>query len=310
MPWLPADQIANFRGGYVAIGNFDGVHRGHRVMIDRLVTQARRDQVPAVVITFDPHPLAFLRPEGAPPSLTTVAQRAELLRNIGADAVLVLPTSRELLRLTAEEFFQQILRDELSARGLVEGPNFSFGRDRGGNITTLRHMCQSQGMSLDVIEPVTIEGQWISSSVIRTLLQAGDVTDANELLGHPYAITGRVVTGAQRGRTLGFPTANLAEIATVLPGQGVYAGHTEIDGQQHAVALNIGMNPTFDEGAVKVEAHLLDFSGDLYHRSITILLIDKLRDVRRFSSIEALQAQLQQDLVAVRQRVAGAISRE
>jgi len=301
MSWLPAECCAAYRGGYVAIGNFDGVHRGHRVMVDRLVARAHAAQAPAIVTTFDPHPLALLRAAGAPPSLTTIAQRTELLRQAGVDAVLVLPTSRDLLRLTAEEFFQQLICTELAAKGLVEGPNFSFGRDRGGSITTLRQMCLAHGMTLDVIDPVTWNGQWVSSSVIRSLLLAGDVTDANELLGHPYAITGLVKTGAQRGRTLGFPTANLTEIATVLPGHGVYAGACEVGGRGHPVAVNIGPNPTFGEGATKVEAHLLDFAGELYGQGLTLQLLVKLRDVRPFPSVDALQLQLADDMRQVRQ---------
>lgn len=272
-------------------------------MIDQLVGLARSNSVPAVVVTFDPHPLALLRPEGAPPCLTTIPQRSELLQQSGVDHVLVLKTSRELLRLTAEDFFQQLVCQELAARGLVEGPNFSFGRDRGGSITTLRQMCQSQGMTLDVIAPVTFNGQWVSSSVVRSLLLAGDIADANELLGHAYTITGVVTTGAQRGRTLGFPTANLADIPTVLPGQGVYAGQLEIDARSYPVALNVGPNPTFGEGATKVEAHVLDFTGDLYGQTLSVKLLDKLRDICSFPSVEALREQLKQDLAAVRQQI-------
>lgn len=300
MPWLPPECCSAYRGGYVAIGNFDGVHRGHRVMIDRLVAQARAAQVPAVVATFDPHPLAILRPEGAPPCLTTISRRTELLRQVGVDAVMVLPTTRELLRLTAEEFFQQLICDELAARGLVEGPNFSFGRDRGGSITTLRQMCLSRGMTLDVIDPVTFQGQWVSSSVIRSLLLAGDLTDANELLGYPYEIAGKVSTGAQRGRTLGFPTANLSDIATVLPGHGVYAGMASAKSGSYLAAIHIGPNPTFGEGATKVEAHLLDFAGDLYDQSLTLALHRKVREVCTFPSLEALRTQLVQDVATVR----------
>jgi riboflavin kinase/FMN adenylyltransferase len=292
------------RGGSVAIGNFDGVHRGHRAMLDVLTADARRDGHAAVVVTFEPHPLAILRPEVAPVSLTTPVQRVELLRAAGADDVIVLPTTRELLRLTATEFFERIILQELHAKRLVEGPNFFFGRDRAGNITVLRQLCQAHGIALDVIAPVTIDGQWVSSSVIRSLLVDGDVDDAVALLGHPYRLTGRVVTGVQRGRQLGFPTANLEGFATVVPGLGVYAGRCAVDGQTYAAAIHLGPNPTFAEERTKVEVHLLDFAGDLYGRVLDVDFLARVRPVQKFASVDALRAQLERDVASVRKLAA------
>lgn len=285
--------------GAVTIGNFDGVHRGHQAMIEALAAAAQRDGCPAVAVTFHPHPLSLLRPAAAPPLLTTVEHRTELLRRLGVDHVVVLSATRELLRLSAAEFFEQIVLQQLQARRLVEGPNFFFGRDRGGNITVLRGLCSVHGVQLDVIEPVTVNGQWVSSSVIRSLLQDGDLNDAVALLGHPYRLSGRVTTGAQRGREIGFPTANLDEIATVVPGPGVYAGRCRVDGATHLAAVHIGPNPTFADDLLKVEVHLLQFAGDLYFRTLEVDLVARVRDVQRFESAEALRRQLQHDLSAV-----------
>ena len=293
------DDFAEFQGASVSIGNFDGVHRGHCAMLDVLVTGARRLQQAAIAVTFDPHPLVILRPDVAPTNLTTITHRTELLKAAGADAVLVLRSSPELLRLTAAEFFEQVVLEELKARRLVEGPNFFFGRDRAGNITVLTQLCAAHGVALEVIDPVMVEHQWVSSSVIRSLLVDGDMNAAAALLGHPYRLTGRVVVGAGRGRGLGFPTANLDDFATVVPGLGVYAGRCIIDGCSYAAAIHIGPNPTFGEARRKVEVHLLDYSGELYGRTLDMDFLARVRDVTRFESADALRSQLARDVASV-----------
>ena len=222
------ESPACYRNGYVSIGNFDGVHCGHQTMLATLVRRARAERVPAVVLTFDPHPIELLRPDAAPPRLTTIAHRAELLQKFGADCVIVLPTTQRFLTMTAEDFFHTIVRRELQARGLVEGPNFFFGRNRAGNITSLRGFCASHQLTLDVIPPVIVDEQLVSSSVIRSLIDAGDMTDSVRLLGHPYRVSGVVGRGAARGRELGFPTANLVDPKNLVPGDGVYAATTTI----------------------------------------------------------------------------------
>ena len=294
------ESPARYRGGIVSIGNFDGVHRGHQAMLGSLVKQARAAGVPAVVLTFDPHPIELLRPDAAPPRLTTMTYRAELLMKFGVDTVIVLPTTKRFLTLTAEDFFHTIVRTELQAKGLVEGPNFYFGRNREGNISVLRQLCSSHDLMLEVVAPEIVGDRLVSSSVIRGLIEQGEVADAGCLLGHHYRLEGQVVTGAQRGRTLGFPTANLAEIATLAPANGVYAATTTLDGQRWAAAVNIGPNPTFGESSRKIEVHLLDFSGDLYGRRIEVDFVKRIRDVRKFSSANELLAQLQDDVRAVR----------
>jgi len=297
---------AAYRDGYVSIGNFDGVHCGHQSMVATLVQRAHAANVPAVALTFDPHPTELLRPGTAPPRLTTITHRAELLQQYGVDCVIILPTTQRFLTMTAEDFFHTIVRTELQARGMVEGPNFFFGRNRGGSITVLRGFCTANRLTLDVIPPVIVDEQLVSSSVIRSLIEAGDIGESVRLLGHPYRLTGIVGRGAERGRTLGFPTANLNETDNLVPGNGVYAAIVTIDGQRYSAAVNVGPNPTFGENARKTEVHILDFQGDLYGRQLHVDFLSRVRDVVRFKSVDELLAQLKVDLDAVR----GVVSRQ
>lgn len=291
---------AAYQGGYVSIGNFDGVHRGHRTMIARLIELARRDGVPAVVMTFSPHPIEILRPQHAPPPLTTIERKAELLAECGVDCVIAYPTDHALLQLTPDEFFQSILLTKLRARGMVEGENFFYGHDRAGNVHTLQAACEAAGMTLDVITPVQLGSRIVSSSVIRRLVAEGDVAEAAELLRSPYQLRGLVTTGAARGRTIGFPTANLIDVATEFPKNGVYAGRVKWQGRWVAAAINIGSNPTFSEHQRKFEVHLLDFHEDLYGQILDVDFITRLRDTRPFASIDELVAQLHKDVAQVR----------
>lgn len=297
------ESIELLRGGYASIGNFDGVHRGHQAMLNVLISRARSDNVPAVAVTFDPHPIALLKPEAAPPALTTIEHRAALLKRYGVDVTIALPTDRSFLSLTAEEFFDSIVRAKLQAKGLVEGPNFFFGRNRSGNITVLRALCAAHGLSFDVAPPVTVDEQLVSSSVIRSLLETGDVAHAVRLLGHHYRLSGTVGHGAERGRTLGFPTANLIEVGTLVPANGVYAGWATVDNVRHRAAIHIGPNPTFAEAGKKIEIHLLDFQGDLYDRTLSVDFVDRVRDVQKFASVEELLAQLNRDMQTVRAKL-------
>lgn len=296
------DDPPAFCGGFVAIGNFDGVHRGHQSMIARLVANARAAGVPAVVFTFEPHPITILRAGHVPPSLTTLERKLQLLEQAGADCVIAYPTDRALLNLTPREFFDRIILGELAARGLVEGPNFFFGHDRAGNIDTLNEFCSAAGLVLEVVSPVRIGDHLVSSSEIRGLITAGRVAEAGNLLGSPYLIRGMVAHGAERGRTIGFPTANLEGIATVLPIDGVYAGRARqgAGGKWFAAGINVGPNPTFGEQQRKVEVHLVDFAEDLYGQNLEVEFLARLRDTTKFSGIDELKAQLQKDIAAAR----------
>jgi riboflavin kinase/FMN adenylyltransferase len=300
----------NLRHGAVAIGNFDGVHLGHAKIVSRLLALAREVNGPAVVFTFDPHPVRLLRPHHAPPPLTWTDRKAELLAELGIDAVIAYPTDEAFLNLSAHEFFDEVVRRRLDAKAMVEGINFFFGRDRLGNVDLLRRFCEPAGMKIEIVKPVQVAGQIVSSSRIRSLVAQGQVEEARQLLTRPYRMRGMVVHGAGRGRKLGFPTANLEQIGTLLPGEGIYAGRTTVDGRVHPAAINLGPNPTFGEGALKVEVHLLDYEGWLYDRVIEVDFLARLRDCARFDSVEDLLNQMSRDLHRTRQIAADYQNRE
>jgi riboflavin kinase/FMN adenylyltransferase len=292
---------ARLRSGAVAIGNFDGVHLGHARIVDRLIEKARALNGAAVVFTFDPHPVRILRPAEAPPPLTWTDRKAELLAELGVDTVIAYPTDEKLLALEPAEFFQRIVRQALDARALVEGPNFYFGRGRSGTIEVLRNLAGGAGISLDVVEPLVVEGDFVSSSRIRRLIAAGDVAGARGLLTRPYRIRGMVVHGAGRGAKLGFGTANLDAIDTLLPGEGVYAGSSVVGGRRWAAAINVGKSPTFGEAVMKVEAHLVGWDGGpLYGQVLEVDFISRLRNIQRFAGAQALVEQLRLDVDAAR----------
>lgn len=302
------DQFpAELRGGAVAIGNFDGVHAGHRRIIGQLLTRARELSGPALVFTFDPHPVRLLRPESCPPPLTWTRRKAELLAAIGVDRVVAYPTDEALLRLSAREFFDQIVVDALGARALVEGPNFYFGRDREGTVAVLDEFTAAAGMTLDVVEPVSLAGELVSSSRVRRLIAAGDVALAAQLLETPYRIRGMVTHGAGRGAKIGFPTANLEAIDTLLPAEGVYAGVAFFDGQRAAAAIHIGANPTFGDAARKVEVHVIDRTEALYNQPLEVEFLSRLRGVTTFASQDELIQQLHADIAAARDQATKSI---
>lgn len=292
------------RGGAVSIGNFDGVHRGHAALIDELRRQADALGGPAVALTFDPHPIELLRPDQAPPRLTTTEDRSQLLQELGADRVLVLRATHELLALRAGEFFAEMVQKRLHARALVEGTNFGFGRGREGDVTTLAELCESAGIRLNVVSPVLLDGIEVSSSRIRAALTTGNVREAATLLGRPYRLHGLVGSGQRRGQKLGFPTANLEKIPTLAPGDGVYAARVPLEGTIWPGAANIGPNPTFGENARKVEIHLIGFQGDLYGKPLAVDFLERLRDTLPFKDIAELVEQLRRDIEQAR-RIAG-----
>jgi riboflavin kinase/FMN adenylyltransferase len=291
------------QGGALTIGNFDGVHRGHQALLAELQRQAHDLHGPAIALTFDPPPSHVLRPGAAPAALATVAERVELMVRGGAEHVLILATTPELLQLTAQEFFDRVIHRSLGPRTLVPGFNFAFGRGREGTVEKLHAMCRAAGLGFVLVPPLAWRGQAISSSRIRQTLLAGDVALAAELLGRPYRLRGQVVTGQRRGQTLGFPTANLEQVPTVVPGNGVYAVRVSHAGKAWSGAANIGSNPTFHEQQRKLEVHLLDFTGDLYGAELTVDFVERLRDTRKFAGAAELMEQLRQDITSVRQRV-------
>jgi riboflavin kinase/FMN adenylyltransferase len=288
------------QGGAITVGNFDGVHLGHSKLIDVLREQAHLVAGPVVVLSFDPHPLKLLAPERFQPVLTEPEERAALLKQKGADEVVLLRTTHELLQLSPDDFVCRILHDGFRSKSVVEGFNFRFGHNRAGDIAQLQAQCNVLGLSFAAVPAFQLDGSPVSSSRVRRELLAGNVREASRLLGRNYSIRGLVGRGEQRGRKLGFPTANLHGVQVLLPGDGVYAVQVECDGQSWTGAANIGPNPTFGEHARKVEVHLLDFIGDLYGRKLRLGFLERIRDTKPFSSAEDLVRQLRQDVETAR----------
>ena len=296
-----ADFPDHLRGGALTIGNFDGVHRGHKVIIDQVKQFSAQLNSALIVFTFDPHPVRILRPEQTPPPLTWTNRKADLLSELGVDAVVAYPTDKELLQLSAADFFKQIVVDKIGAAAMVEGPNFYFGKGREGDTARLKMLCEEHDIRLKVMEPKIDGSELISSSRIRNLIADGDVDQACNMLTQPYRIRGMVTHGAARGAKIGFPTANLDAIDTLIPGKGVYAGRSWVDGRAHWSAIHIGPNPTFGDQLLKVESHLLDYDGTLYGQPIEVDFISRLRGIRTFESTEQLQSQLKNDVESTRE---------
>lgn len=289
------------RGGAVTIGNFDGVHLGHQALIAQTLQAATG--VPTVAVTFDPHPTQLLRPASFQPLLTTPAYRAELLQHYGIAQVLILRTTPALLQLSAREFFEQILREQLDARVIVEGFNFGFGKNREGTTATLQTLGQQAGIDVILTPPVEVGGAPVSTSRVRREIVAGAVDNARHLLGRCYRLYGVVGSGARRGATLGFPTANITEPDNLVPGDGVYAVEVRHGGRAWPGAANIGPNPTFSEQGRKIEVHLIGFAGDLYGQRLGVDFVRRLREPRAFQSVQDLTAQIRADVTAARQAV-------
>lgn len=302
---LDSDQ----RPTYAAMGNFDGVHRGHRALLDRLRADARRDGVKSLVITFDPHPLQVLRPHQAPLLLTSVAERAYLLSGLGIDILQVIPFNREFAATSAKDYVRQVLVERLGVRRLYGGAYFRFGRDREGSAHLVRRLAPETGCDVVTVEPLPWQQGAISSTSIRRLVAAGQVAEAARLLTQPYIITGRVVRGPGRGRRLGIPTANMeVPPGRVEPAQGVYAVQACVEGSLIPGVANLGTRPTFTPtpAAPVLEVHLLDWEGDLYDKEIRVAFIQRLRDEQRFPDAQALLRQVAQDVAAAREALAAA----
>ncbi len=286
------------RGGGLAIGNFDAIHRGHAALVSQLVHASRQIHGPSIVFTFDPPPARILQPEfPSPPALTWIDRRVEVLGQLGVDVVIAYPTDRRLLDMNAADFFRQVVVDRIGARVMVEGPNFMFGKDRAGNIAVLRDLCRINAITLHIVEPQSTQtGELISSSRVRCMIGAGQMTEVNRLLVRPYRLRGTVARGAGRGNQLGFPTANLHSIPVLIPAEGVYAGSVVIDGNTWPAAINVGTNPTFADNQNKVEVHIIGWRGMLYDRQLEVDILARVRNVRRFESQQALVQQIQDDI--------------
>jgi riboflavin kinase/FMN adenylyltransferase len=294
-----------FRGGIVALGNFDGFHKGHQAVVARAVHRARAERRPVLVATFDPHPVRHFKPDLPPFRLTTLDQRQRLFAAAGADAMIVFRFDGELAAVMAPDFVTDYLASRIGAAGVVTGEDFTFGKGRGGNVETLMFLGRANQMSVDAVAPVVEDGEAVSSSRIRSALQAGDCETAARLLTRPYAIEGVVEHGDKRGRTLGYPTANIPLANYLRPRFGVYAvrGRLE-DGRVLEGAANLGTRPTFDPPKELLEPYFFDFDGDLYGRTVEVELVSFLRDEARFDSLDALKAQMAADCEEAYRRLA------
>jgi riboflavin kinase/FMN adenylyltransferase len=294
----------------LTVGNFDGVHRGHQKIAAVAREHAREAGIPTVALTFEPHPLNIVRPEMAPQRLTSPEQKLAYLRDAGFDLVVVARSAPEFLSQPPEVFIRDIIVGCFHPRHIVEGGNFGFGKGRRGNVETLRQFASEFGYHVHVVDPVQqrlADGSMerVSSSLIRGMLGDGQVSLAAGALGREYALRGTVVEGAKRGRPLGFPTANLDSPDQMIPADGVYTAMVDVEDGSYRGAISIGTTPTFDGQVRKVEAHLIDFDGDLYGRTITIRFRRWLRGQRKFASKEELMGQIAADVREAGQEVAG-----
>ncbi len=285
----------------LTIGNFDGMHRGHQKLFSRVVDEARRIHGTAALITFQPHPAKLLRPEMAPLLLTTLEQKLAMVEAAGMDLVMNLHFTPELCRTSATEFVQSMVVPHFQPRTIFIGTPFRFGHNREGDVTLLRSLGERLGFKAEGVGVVDEDGEIISATRIRHALREGRAAAAARMLGRPYEMVGTVVEGARRGRKLQFPTANLACENELIPAQGVYATWLRVDDRLLASVTNIGRRPTFDDEGLAVEAHVLDFDGDLYHRRVGLQFIERLREERRFASPEELVAQIQKDVARSRE---------
>ena len=299
---FPEDsRPARWQHPVLALGNFDGLHRGHMKIIERVRRVAGERSASALVMTFDPHPPRIVRPDKAPSLLMTKAQRLEALERAGVDGVAVVRFTRELSRWDPETFVRTVLVDWLRVSEVWVGANFLFGRDRAGNFSRLRSLGAAYGFRAEKIAPVRYKEFVVSSTRIRRLVSEGRVDEAGALLGHPYAIDGLVVPGDGRGRQIGYPTANLSTDNELIPPHGVYATTVRLDGVIYPSITNVGVRPTFGENAaLVVETHLLEGGQDLYGRTLRLGFIQRVRDERKFADVELLKAQIAADVQKAR----------
>lgn len=289
---------------YLAIGSFDGVHVGHQAVLQEMVAAARADGRRSAVLTFFPHPTRVLRGQEGPYYITTLADRVRLLAEQGIDLIITHPFNEEVRLTHAADFVDQLIR-YLDMRQ-IWGGNFAFGYKREGDVPFLRRLGAERGFSVELVRSmVEVQGDWVSSSRIRRCLTEGNVATVRECLGRPFHVTGDVAQGDQRGRTIGFPTANLAAWdELLLPANGVYATYAWLGDQRYVAATNVGVRPTVNGRGVTVEAHLLDYSGDLYGQELRVEFIQHIRPEKKFSGLPELTAQIQADVSAIRAMLA------
>lgn len=303
---LASDRTPDaLRGAIIALGNFDGFHLGHQAVANEAIAWARAEGRPAIIATFDPHPVRFFKPDADPFRLTTLDQRQELFAAAGADAMLVFAFDAELASTTAEDFMARLMVDRLGAAGVVTGEDFTFGKARGGNIALLKTRGAELGLASRAVGAVMVDGEVVSSSRIRAALRSGDCETATRLLTRPFAIRGIVQHGDKVGRTIGFPTANLPLGNYLRPHYGIYAVSAQLaDGTRLHGAANLGIRPSFDPPKELLEPHFFDWSGDLYGQEIEVAFHHFLRPEAKFDSLDALTRQMLVDCDQARKLLA------
>ena len=285
----------------LTIGNFDGVHKGHLVLFEKVKERAGSIDGQSAVMTFDPHPIKVMKPGNGPPLITLINQKMDLIASAGIEVIFCITLSRQFAAVSAEDFVQDILLKKIGIKELVVGHDYTFGYKRLGNIDLLKHMAEKLGFKLHVMEPISIDRKLVSSTSIRKLIQEGTLSEAKKYLGRDYQISGKVIRGKDRGgKLLGFPTANLELIDELIPKIGVYAVTVVMDDKQFFGVTNIGHNPTFGNEALSVETHLLDYSGDLLGKTIKVNFLQRLRDEKTFNSIQELSDQIALDIQKAR----------
>ena len=284
----------------VALGAFDGIHLGHRAILGTAVAQARRAKLQALACTFDRHPMEVLQPDRAPLPITTLEERLELIGETGIDTTIVIPFTPDVAAVEAKAFVQDVLVGALKAREIVVGFNHRFGRGARGDTELLESLAGPLGFRSNIVSALLVDGVAVSSSEIRAALQRGDLPSAERLLGRLYSIRGEVVRGAGRGQTLGFPTANVKTDRPLGLPVGVYICQVTVGSSRHQAVVNVGVRPTFGETELAIEAHLLDFAGDLYSERVTLVFLSRLREERKFPSVDALRQQIALDVAAAR----------
>ncbi|HBQ24810.1 MAG TPA: bifunctional riboflavin kinase/FAD synthetase [Syntrophomonas sp.] len=304
-------EIENFKPEakpiYLALGNFDGLHKGHQKLISEAVTAARDGDGIAAAFVFEPHPIKVLFPERAPKLLVTAQHKAELMEKLGLDLLIYNSFTLAISKCSPEEFVQHILIEKLNIKQAFVGFNYTFGYRGVGTPELLQELGKNHGFGVKVISPVEVDCKVVSSSLIRKALEAGDIKQARSMLGYDPMLEGHVIEGERRGRTIGFPTANLAVSSELnVPGKGVYAARAQIQERIFQAVVNIGSKPTFhEEYPVSIEAHLIDFHEDIYGEKMRLYFIDKIRDERRFNNVEELVGQISRDRDKAKQIAAG-----
>ncbi|MBA4371716.1 MAG: hypothetical protein C0402_02510 [Thermodesulfovibrio sp.] len=290
------DLPRHFKNSVITLGNFDGLHLGHQELIRRVIGRAKETGGESMVVTFRPHPLKILCPEKCPPLISIYEEKIKLIEDLGIDVLVKIPFTLEFAGMPPETFVREVLCSMLGAREIFVGANYRFGRERKGTVQTLRDLGRECGFVVREVEQISLGGEVISSTKIRHLLKEGEVDHASRLLGRSYAITGVVVRGDGRGRTLGFPTANVAPKHAIIPAHGVYAVRLFVRDRFYDGIANIGIRPTFSKETLSIEAFLFAFDEDIYGEEISVYFLEKIRDEKKFGSVEDLIVQIQKDI--------------